>query len=97
MEVNEFKFRKTKEGNLTENTPCPLCGGKIRRYVLSSGNATSIVVTTILLTASIILSTTGLFGALVGIPLVIIFWSIGGREIKFWKCDGCGWMRFELR
>lgn len=68
---------------------CGACGGSMRIYKRSVGNASGIAAAILVFLVGVILCATGV-GALIGVPLILVSLFMGGRRESWWRCTYCG-------
>jgi hypothetical protein len=71
---------------------CNLCGGKMVKTTISTGNVMGIVIALLVLIVGLYITFSALFcgGPLIGIPLCILALFMGGNRKNILKCQNCG-------
>ncbi len=68
---------------------CEECGERMKKDLQFDENPTSTVFSVILFSGGIVISLFG-YGAIIGIPMIIIALFLGSTGVKIWKCRKCG-------
>lgn len=67
---------------------CSQCGGAMKKWTKSSGNALGCAFALLFIAIGIALCFT-VVGIPIGLPLMIVALFIGGKREKYWKCKSC--------
>lgn len=71
---------------------CRACDGTMKMKTLSSGNCLGLCIALALFGVGLVLCffPVPIFGAIVGVPLMIAALFVGGKKSKVWQCTTCG-------
>ncbi len=73
------------------NPVCPLCGGQMKKAVVSSGNCSGIVLALIVFVVGIVIFfVVPVVGWVLGPIISLAALFMGGKRQKVWRCRQCG-------